>query len=229
MALPWLTIERVETTDGVVELRQRGARDFHILRDGKVLMTSTQQRSEEALGTLACRAIAPRHDRPRVLVAGLGMGYTLRAALDDLPAGAAVVVAELHEAVVRWVRDPLAALTSDVLADPRVTVAIGDVAEVVAGAAAAAAERFDAIVLDLYEGPRPGVGDPADDHVFGAAALARAREALAPDGVLAIWSEAVVASFERRIRAAGFSLEVLHPARGARRYVVYLARPTRKR
>lgn len=227
MALPWLTIERVETTDGVVELRQRGARDFHILRAGKVLMTSAQQRSEEALGTLACRAVA-RVERPRVLVAGLGMGYTLRAALDALPAGATVTVAELHDAVVRWVRGPLAGLNADVLADSRVTVCPGDVAAVIARAAETTAPRFDAIVLDLYEGPRPGAGDPADDHVFGSAALARANAALASGGVLAIWSEAVVPSFEKRIRAARFDLETMHPARGARRYVVYLARPTRR-
>lgn len=228
MALAWLTIERVETADGVLELRRRGTREFHILRDGKVLMTSTQQRSEEALGALACRAVGDVA-RPRVLVAGLGMGFTLRAALDALPPLASVTVAELHDAVVRWVRGPLAALTADVLADPRVTVARGDVAAVIARAALAPAERLDAIALDLYEGPRPGAGDPADDHVFGAAALARARDALAPVGVLAIWSEAMVASFERRIRNVGFSLETLHPARGARRYVVYLARPMRRR
>jgi len=225
MTLPWRTLQRVEGADGVLELRQRGAHDFHILRDGKVLMTSTQQRSEEALGTLACRAIGAVA-RPRVLVAGLGMGYTLRAALDALPADAEVVVAELHEVVVKWVRGPLATLTADVLAEPRVTVALGDVAQVITRAAASPGERFDAIVLDLYEGPRPGAGDPADDHLFGAAALARARAGLEPHGVLAIWSEAVVASFERRIRAGGFTLEVEHPARGARRYVVYLARPT---
>lgn len=226
MTRPWRTLERVETPDGVLELRQRGERDFLILRDGRVLMTSAQQRSEEALGALACKAVAARVE-PRVLVAGLGMGYTLRAALDALPPSARVVVAELHEAVARWVRGPLAALTADVLGDPRVTLAIGDVARVIAEAGATPAERFDAIALDLYEGPRPGAGDPADDHLFGAAALTRTRAALRPGGLLAIWSEGAVAPFERRLRAAGFAVEVVHPARGARRYVVYLARPAR--
>ncbi|MFN7953602.1 MAG: spermidine synthase [bacterium] len=226
MARPWRTLERVETGDGALELRERGERDYLILRDGRVLMTSTQQRSEQALGALACQSLAGIA-APRVLVAGLGMGYTLRAALDALPPGAAVVVAELHEAVARWVRGPLAALTANVLDDPRVTLALGDVAQVIARASTAPAPRFDAIVLDLFEGPRPGSGDPTDDHVFGAAALARASGALAPRGVLAVWSEGPVASFERRLRAAGFTVEVAHPARGARRYVVYLARPAR--
>jgi spermidine synthase len=222
VTLPWHTLERVELSDGALELRQRGERDFLILRDGRVLMTSVQQRSELALGTLACRAIGARA-HPRVLVAGLGMGYTLRATLDSLPPRADVVVAELHEAVARWVRGPLAALTGHVLDDPRVRLVLGDVAEVIAEAAYA--DRFDAIVLDLYEGPRPSAGDPADDHLFGGAALSRTRAALRPGGLLAIWSEAIVTRFEKRLAGSGFAVEPVHPARGARRYVVYLARP----
>ena len=91
-------------------------------------------------------------------------------------------------------------------------------------ASATLSQRFDAVALDLYEGPRPAAGDPADDHLFGAAALARTRAALSAGGLLAIWSEGTVAPFERRLRAAGFAVEVAHPARGARRYVVYLGR-----
>ncbi len=222
MTQPWRTLDRIELPDGPIELRQRGERDLVILRSGRVLMTSAQQRSELALGTLACQAIGARA-APRVLVAGLGMGYTLRAALDALPRLASVVVVELHEEIVRWVRGPLAALTAKVLDDPRVTVEIGDVADVIA-AAARRDERFDAIVLDLYEGPRDRTGDPADDRLFGPAALSQVRSALARGGLLAVWSERVAPSFERRLRTAGFGVETAHPARGARRYVVYLAR-----
>jgi spermidine synthase len=218
----WRTIAAVATAEGRLELRQRGEGDFLITIAGRVLMTSAARRSEEALARLACAGLAPGPRPPRVLIGGLGMGYTLRAALDALPGDAEVVVAELTRAVADWCRGPLAPLTAGAAADPRVRVIIADVAAVIAGAPASA---HDAIALDLYEGPH-GATQRADDPVYGAAALARTRRALAPAGVLAVWSEERDAPFERRVEAAGFALEVHRAGRGGRSHVVYLGRRT---
>src|SRR4051812_2756189 len=124
MTRAWQTIASVATPEGALELRRRGDDDFLIVVAGRVLMTSAARRSEEELARLACARLgAPA---PRVLVGGLGMGFTLRDALDVLPAGARVLVAELNADVVEWCRGPLAAITNDALADARVTVAIDD-------------------------------------------------------------------------------------------------------
>jgi spermidine synthase len=216
MAQPWRTLAHHETSEGPLELRQRGARDFLITVAGRVLMTSAAHRSEDALAARACALVAKR-PRPRVLVGGLGMGYTLRAALDALPPAAAVTVAELTAAVVEWCRGPLAPLAGDALADPRVSVVVDDVARVIA-----AGRSWDAIVLDLYEGPHAAT--QGDAHpIYGAAALTRIAAALTTDGVLAVWSEEPDRPFEARARAAGLTVE-LGRARGGRAHVVYLAR-----
>ncbi|MGI9590522.1 MAG: spermidine synthase, partial [Myxococcota bacterium] len=123
--------------------------------------------------------------------------------------------AELHPIVVEWCRGPLAGLTGAAVDDPRVTVHLGDVAEVIAGEG-----PFHAIVLDLFFGPRHP--RPDDPH-FGRAALARVRDALAPDGVFAVWSEQVDPSFEKGLAAAGFRVEKARPGRGGLRHVVYFA------
>ena len=225
MTRPWQTLERVARPEGELALRQRGERDFSIALATRVLMTSAAHRSERALADHACAGLAGR-DQPRVLIGGLGMGYTLRAALDLLPAGARVVVCEIEPGVVRWCRGPLAVLTDSAVEDSRVELRVGDVAGAIARAAGGRAPRFDAIALDLFEGPR---GTPAErDHPhYGERALAEARRALAPDGVLAIWSEATARGFERRALAAGFALELRRAGRGGRRHVIYRLRPGR--
>jgi spermidine synthase len=146
------------------------------------------------------------------------MGFTLRAALDALPADARVTVAELTPEVAAWCRGPLAGLTGGAVSDPRVRVEITDVARVIAGAAPGA---WDAILLDLYEGPNAAT-QRADDPFYGAAALARAHAALAPGGVLAVWSEDPDEAFPRRFAAAGFRVAVHRGGRGGRVHVVYL-------
>jgi spermidine synthase len=152
------------------------------------------------------------------------MGFTLRAALDTLPPDAEVTVAELEPVVVRWCRGPLAELSSRAVDDPRVRVAIGDVADLVGRAAkAGGAARYDAILLDLYEGPRESSGG-ASDPFFGRRALATTRRALTRGGVFAVWSEDPDAPFERRLAAAGFEVERLRPKSGGPRHVVYLSR-----
>jgi spermidine synthase len=217
MTRPWQTVAHVDTADGALELRQRGTADFLITIAGRVLMTSQARRSEEALATL------PLRDRPpprldRVLIGGLGMGYTLRAALDVLPVTARVTVVELNADVAGWCRGPLAPLTDNAVADSRVTIVLGDVADQLARASAGA---YDAILLDLYEGPHAAT-QRRDDPLYGAAALARARAALTAGGVFAVWSEEADAAFERRLADAGFRVEKQRSGRGGRAHVVYL-------
>lgn len=218
MSRPWEIVDRAATSDGELELRRRGPGDFLITVAGRVLMNSQANRSELALGERAAAAVASR-PRPRLLIGGLGMACTLRATLDALPADADVLVAELHEAIVGWCRGPLAELTHGAVDDPRVTLRIGDVAELIREAPA---ECFDALVLDLYEGPAPGARSRRDPH-FGERALADAHGALAPGGVLAIWAEDPDPAFEDRLRRAGFEVRHERPGRGGRRHVVYLA------
>ncbi|MCG8590925.1 MAG: spermidine synthase [Proteobacteria bacterium] len=219
MARPWVRIAEAETADGRLELRQRGAGDFLILHDGRVLMNSAQRRSEEALARVACEPVAG--PAPRVLVGGLGMACTLRAALDALPSAARVRVVEKHPVIVDWCRGPLAELTERAVEDARVELQVGDVAQAVAQSRPPDA-RFDAIVLDLNEGPHAR-SDAVGDPFYGSRALAHTRAALRPGGVFAVWSEDPDAGFERRLEAAGFRVERLRPGRGGRRHAVYRA------
>src|SRR6478609_8071515 len=123
MALPWVTLASVPTAEGLLDLRRRGEKDFLITIGGRVLMTSAAHRSEDALAKLACAGLRAKR-RARVLVSGLGMGFTLRAALDELADDAEVTVAELNAVVVDWCKGPLAPLTAAAARDPRVTVEI---------------------------------------------------------------------------------------------------------
>jgi len=216
--VPWKVLAAVTTTEGELQLRQRNPKEFLITIDGRVLMTSAERSSEEAVATLACKQLAAKR-APRVLIGGLGMAYTVRAALDVLPKSAKVTVAELTAEVETWNRGPLAVLTRGAVLDPRVRVVIQDVARVI--------ERpppggYDAIVLDLYEGPH-AAQKRENDPFYGRAALARTFAALAPGGVLAIWSEEINAVFKKRMIDAGFETTVHHPG-GSRAYVVYLGR-----
>lgn len=221
----WERIDRVDTDEGVLELRRRGDSDFLILVDGRVLMQSAAHLSEVEVAVAACRPLRGA-TQPRVLVGGLGMGYTLRAALDELPATAEVTVAELTPRIVEWCRGPLAPLTAAAVDDPRVRLHVGDVAEVITRTPATA--RWDAIVLDLYEGPYVATGR-RDDPIFGKAALARTRAALAPSGLLTIWSEDREAAFEKRLRDQGFTVDVRLAGHGGRRHAIYVASPLPRR
>jgi spermidine synthase len=222
MTRPWQTIARVDTPEGALELRQRGPADFLITIAGRVLMTSQARRSEEALATLPLRDRAPGPVRD-VLVGGLGMGYTLRAALDVVPAAARVTVVELNADVAAWCRGPLATLTDGAVADARVTVVVADVADHLAHAPRGA---YDAILFDLYEGPHAAT-QAADDPLYGPRALVHARDALRPGGVFAIWSEEPDSHFERRLADAGFRVEKHRAGRGGRAHTVYLGYTSR--
>ncbi len=221
MAKPWQTLEKVDTPDGVLELRKRGDRDFLILINNRVLMNSSASRSETTLGELACGKVTTCL-RPRVLIGGLGMGLTLRAALDLLPAESEVVVAELNQNIVVWCRGPLSELTKDAIADPRVTVVIDDVAAVIAKAAQPREKQFDAIIIDLYEGPGAS-SDALLDPFYGSRALKMTATALNPSGIFAVWGESPDSAFEKRLAAAGFTVDRQRPGRGGLRHVVYVA------
>ena len=223
MAQPWKILDRVTTKEGVLELRQRGDRDFLITVGAQVLMNSSAHRSEVALGQLACGQLKS-YASPRVLVGGLGMGYTLRAVLDALPETGRVVVAELNSIVPEWCRGPLAGLTACAAADPRVTIEIADVADIIRKTAGdAAAERFDAVVLDLYTGPDVH-SHKRDDPLYGSVAIANARDALKPGGIFAVWGENFDAGFDVRLCKAGFQVTSERPGRGGLRHVVYVAK-----
>jgi len=231
MTRAWQTVDRAETPEGTLELRRRGDpeesgdAEYVITIGGRVLMNGGAHQSEDALAELACRPLSDRarSHPPRVLLGGLGMGYTLRAALDVLPRSARVRVAEIDPVIVRWCHGPLAPLTGSAVDDPRVTIEIADVAAVLARAARSPEEKYDAIVLDLYEGPREAHGG-RDDPVWGERALATTRDALLPGGTLAVWSEDPDAAFEKRLAATGFQVERRRPGKGGPRHVVYLAR-----
>ncbi len=221
MAQPWQTIDKAETPDGLLELRRRGERDFLIMINNRVLMNSSANRSEIVLGEQACNLVAARKN-PRVLIGGLGMALTLRAALDSLPPSSQVVVAELNPVVVSWCHGPLAVLTKNAASDPRVTLVLDDVSKVIAQAAQPGSQKFDSIVIDLYEGPGSAT-DAKNDPFYGSRALSSTAAALTPGGVFAVWGENPEADFEKRLAAARFSIERLRPGKGGLRHVVYIA------
>ena len=223
MARPWTTLGRAATSAGELVLRRRGEHDFLISIDGRVLMTSAAHRSESALAEWACDGLV--RGRVRVLIGGLGMGYTLRAALDSLGPDARVTVAELEECVVEWCRGPLAPLTGAAARDPRVELAVADVMAVVRDAADGTRPRFDAIAIDLFEGPR-GTRDEDRHPLYGDSALASARAALTAQGVFAVWSEEPARGFEKRLGRAGFAVEKRRAGEGGRRHTLYRARPS---
>jgi spermidine synthase len=222
VSLPWKTLATLPTAEGELALRQRGAKDFLITINGRVLMTSSAHRSEDALAKLACAGFKKRR-HARVLVSGLGMGFTLRAALEELADDAEVTVAELND-IVDWCTGPLAPLIDDAARDPRVTIEIIDVAVHIARVARdPKVPRYDAIVLDMYEGPQTRVRP--NDPLYGPAAVLNVRKALAPDGVFAVWGEAPSPGFEQSLRAAGFRHRRERAGRGARIHYVDLAYP----
>ncbi len=217
----WTLIDRVATADGTLELHRRAAGDFLIFIDGRVLMNSRAHGSEVGLASLGCRDLVAKKS-PAVLIGGLGMAYTLRAALDLLPQSGRVVVAEINPTVVEWCQGPLAELTGQPLRDRRVEVRVEDVVETTRRAEASG-ERFDAVLLDLYEGPGNSPAVRAD-RLYGRAHLRRLQRVVEGDGVVAVWCEQSSQTFERNLRETGYAFERHRIGRGGRRHVVYVAR-----
>jgi spermidine synthase len=196
------------TPDGAVLTLHSEGGGFVVRIGNEVLMSSRSHGSEQAMAAASLEP-ALRSARPRVLVGGLGMGFTLRAVLDVLPRRSEVVVAELLPCVVEWNRGPLAPLSSNALADPRVVLEVGDVRRAVA----TPRDGFDAILLDVDNGPEAFTIE-ANAGLYGPRGLAALRAALRPGGVLSIWSASPSRAFEKALATARFAAETVSlPAR----------------
>jgi len=223
--IPWLQLDtaRVPGADVQLRLMQRGA-EFSMRLGQNELMSSRLSGSEEALATLACRRIETVKS-PHLLIGGLGMGFTLRAALAVLGSDARIMVAELVPAVIAWARGPMANIFGDSLDDPRASIREADVVDVVRSHDSA----FDAILLDVDNGPE-GLIRKANDALYDVKGLNAIRRALRPGGVLAVWSSGPNPLFSKRLGAAGFEVnEVAVRAttkrRGARHVIWFATKP----
>src|SRR4051794_13424723 len=220
--IPWVKLDtaRVPGTDGELRLMRRGA-EFSIMLGTNELMNSRLSGSEAALATLAAKKIE-KVAKPVVLIGGLGMGFTLRAALGALGNEAQIVVAELVPAVVAWSRGPMAAISGSSLNDARVSIQEVDVTEIIRSSRS----KFDAIMLDVDNGPE-GLTRKANDGLYSAVGLTAAHTALRPGGVLAVWSSGSNAPFTKRLRAAGYDVnevQVRATGRGGgARHVIWIA------
>ena len=199
---PWELLGETRTPDGTLLALTRRDREYVILANGKSLMSSRMHGSEEALATLVFTQ-ARMGERPCVLVGGLGMGFTLRATLDALPPTATVIVAELLPKVVEWNRDALAPLADHPLDDRRVEVIVSDVADVLASSR----DRFDAVLLDVDNGPDAFTAS-ANDRLYSDAGLAAIKSSLRRGGIVGVWSAWESRKFEQRLRYAGFDVKV---------------------
>ena len=200
--IPWQLIDSTPVPGENKDLRlyQRGG-EFSIRVDGSELMNSRVHGSEDAMAELACARIAAL-PCPQVLIGGLGMGYTLAAALNRLGAESRVVVAELVPAVVAWNRGPLAALAGHPLDDDRVTVREVDVAQILR----AEHRAYDAILLDVDNGPK-GLTRKSNDWLYSRTGLDAAFTALRPAGIFALWSASPDRAFAQLLRKAGFDVD----------------------
>lgn len=219
--IPWVHLATANVPGGGSELRlKRRGGEFSIMLGTNELMNSRLSGSEEALAKLACARIAGR-SKPHLLIGGLGMGFTLRAALAELGADARVEVAEIVPAVIDWARGEMAELFGPCLDDPRVTVQEADVGQMIRSGTGV----YDAILLDVDNGPE-GLSRKSNDALYDAAGLASAKKALRSGGILSVWSSGPDSGFTRRLRQAGLAVEEVGVrARGKRgaRHTIWLA------
>jgi spermidine synthase len=178
---------------------QQHDHDFSIRINGHELMHSRQHESELELARLGCAHLANRHPAPRILIGGLGMGYTVRQALDLFGAHAKVVVSELLVDVIQWNRDFLGELNGHPLRDKRVEVRHGDIIKLVSRSRG----KFDAILLDIDNGPH-AITDSGNRHLYGQGGMEACRHALRDQGCLAIWSSEPSKAFEQLLERCGF-------------------------
>ena len=218
--LPWIELDRAALPGGGALRLMRRGQEFSIKLGVAELMTSRLFGSEEALATLAAERLRSVR-APRILIGGLGMGFTLRAALGAFGPEARIVVAELVPAVVSWARGPMAELFGASLDDARVELAVADVAALIRVPKA----PYDAILLDVDNGPE-GMTQSANDGLYSTWGLRAARTALRPGGVLAVWSQGPDAAFAQKFAKAGFGVEEkrvrARGAQGGARHVIWL-------
>lgn len=217
----WTLVDKTLAPDGKTIALYEHDCTYAIRVDGAELMSTRQHGSEERIAELACAHVRGKR-RARVLIGGLGFGFTLKAALSAVAADATVVMAEIRAAVIAWNSNPAYHLAADAMADPRVIVRQQDVAEVIREARGV----FDSIILDVDNGPA-ALSAVGNDRLYDSAGLRMARSALRPAGCVAFWSAAPDQAFERRMIHAGFTVEVercrAHANSGAR-HTIFLGR-----
>jgi spermidine synthase len=213
-----------QVPDGVELRLMRRGDEFTIVLERNELMNSRVSGSEEALAKMTLERLGGR-TAPQLLIGGYGMGFTLRAALSVLAGDAGVTVAEIVPEIIEWALGPMRELTADCLDDARVVLVKDDVAMLIASAR----EAYDAILLDVDNGP-DGLTRRVNDHLYTMPGLARARAALTAGGILAVWSAHPDQAFAKRLREAGFDVtEVVVRARpngkGARHVIWFAQKP----
>lgn len=197
-------IDTARVPDGEeLQLISHGS-DFMIVFQRNELMSTRMQYSEEQLAEQTMDRL--KNDEPRMLIGGYGMGFTLRAALARMGKSGQAVVAELVPEIIDWAKGPMAHLTGDLFEDPRLDLKICDVMALIDDANDGTCEKFDAILLDVDNGP-DGIVREENNRLYSRTGLARARDALKPGGVLAIWSAAPDPAFNKRLRDARFQVE----------------------
>ncbi|WFL77818.1 spermidine synthase [Altererythrobacter arenosus] len=223
--LPRETIATAQIPDGEELTLVSHGRDFIIMLGRDELMGTRMQYSEEQLAVLTLAEL--RAAQPRVLIGGYGMGFTYRAALAAIPEGGKVVAAEIVPEILDWARGPLAELSGDCLDDPRGEVVICDVAALIDDANDGTCAKFDAILLDVDNGP-DGIVRDANYRIYSKTGLGKARDALNPGGILAVWSAAPDHKFTRRLKDAGFDVQVrevrARPNNKGPRHTIWFAR-----
>ncbi|MBU4433349.1 MAG: spermidine synthase [Alphaproteobacteria bacterium] len=222
--IPWEQLDTATVPGDGVDLRlMRRGTEYSIMAGPIELMNSRLSGSEEAMATLAFDRIGQRAGA-RILIGGLGLGFTLRAALAAFGPDARIIVAELVPAVVAWARGPLGGLHGDSLDDPRVEIFQGDVGALIREADSV----YDAVLLDVDNGPG-GLSRKGNDSLYDQGGLAAARRALRPGGVLEVWSSTRDSDFTRRLGRAGYAVEEVgaraHKGRGARHVIWIATRP----
>ncbi len=223
--IPWIKLASAAMPGGGPDLRlMRRGDEFSIMTGPVELMNSRLGGSEEALATMTCARLGGRA-APHLLIGGLGMGFTLRAALAVVPPGAILTVAELVPEVIAWARAEMAPVFGACLDAPGVRIHEGDVGGLIRGQAA----QYDAILLDVDNGPT-GLSRKSNDSLYDEAGLAAAHRALRPGGVLSVWSSGPDTRFTQRLRRAGFAVdEVTVRARksgSGSRHVIWFATKT---
>ena len=210
--IPWLLIDSAVVPGAEVELRlKRRGDEFSMMLGDNELMNSRLSGSEEALATLTCRRIESVN-RPNILIGGLGMGFTLRAALAVLGPEARIIVAELVPSVIAWARGPMAQLFGGSLSDPRASIREADAVDVIRSHDSA----FDAILLDVDNGPEALIRT-ANNSLYDLKGLKTIYRALRSNGVLAIWSSGPNPAFTKRLGDAGFEVNEVNVRATARR------------
>jgi spermidine synthase len=217
----WTSVDRTLTRDGKTISLDEHDGSYTIRVDGAALMSTRQHGSEEKIAELACAHLKGKR-RARVLIGGLGFGFTLKASLARVDPDATVIVAEILEAVIAWNRNPSLPLAAEAMADPRAIVLQRDVGEVIA----AERDGFDSIILDVDNGPS-ALSTDANQRLYDYAGLQRTRTALRPAGCMAVWSAAPDPAFERLMARAGFLVE-MHGCRSrlhsGRRHTLFVGR-----